>query len=92
MKVIFTLICLFDYMLALNENCVSSLECIDSACCRNNKCVQNDVCKSEMNNVYIAIGCVGIFFLIVNIIYFIRSIRITRENVRKMKEALNNDE
>ena len=88
---IFTLMCLINYILALNENCASSLLC-DSACCRDSKCVSNDVCKSEMNNIYIAVGCVGIFFLIVNIIYFMCSIRETRENVKKIKDSINNNE
>jgi Na+/melibiose symporter-like transporter len=71
------------------KSCKSNLECEDSACCREDKCQELKWCQDEANKVYLAVGCVGIMFLIITIIYFIFSIRKIRENVRKIKENLN---
>ncbi len=71
-----------------SNNCTSSLECA-TACCKDNQCVENDICKQDIRNVYIAVGLVGLGFIIVISIYFIWSIRETRKNVRKLRDSEN---
>jgi len=51
----------------LNETCISNLEC-NSACCRLN-CVDQSKCKTDIRIIYIAVGIVGIVFLIIIGIY-----------------------
>lgn len=90
-KTILILISFFNSILSiysLGNACISNLDCLDSACCRNNICVTNDICMVDMRNIYIAIGIVGFSFLVATLIYFIISIRTTRENVRKIKHKL----
>ena len=70
------------------EKCVSNLECLNSACCKGNVCVSNEECKNDVVNVYIAVGVVGIAFILASVGYFFVSIKASRENVRKIKEKL----
>jgi len=88
--VIFSFIISFKNFATLNEKCITNLECSDSYCCRNDICVSDAVCISETNYVYIAVGSCGIVFLILTFIYFLYSIRETRDNLRKMQIELNN--
>ena len=72
--------------LCLNETCISNFDCLDSACCKNKICVNSDTCRKDITNSYIAIGCVGILFLLGTFIYFFVMMKETRENVRKIRE------
>ena len=83
----------FLFLLTLNyfsvygledTNCISNLECYDSACCRNNVCVSNNICNDDKNKIYLYVGLVGIFFLLVTMIYFFMTIKASRENVKKI--------
>ena len=71
----------------LSDTCISNLEC-QSACCRVS-CVEQEVCKTDIRNIYIAVGIVGIVFLIIIGIYFVWSIKETRENVKKLRDNEN---
>ena len=55
------------------------------ACCRD-VCVDQEICKTAIRNVYIAVGIVGIIFLVIIGIFFIWSIRETRQNVKKLRD------
>ena len=80
----------FISFISCQSSCLSNLNCNETACCKNNLCVSTNECIKDTQNIYIAIGCVGFVFLVGTFIYFIISIRITRENVRKIKEKLSN--
>jgi hypothetical protein len=82
------LVTLIVPLVSLNESCESNLECVRSACCKENKCVINDLCKTDVQKIYIAVGLVGVFFFFYSLIYFICSIRASRQNVKKIKESL----
>ncbi len=52
----------------LSELWATNLDCSATTFCKK-KCVDNDACKHDIIKVYIAIGLVGIFFLLVSITY-----------------------
>ncbi len=81
-------IILVNQVFSSHEKCVSNLECLNSACCRGNVCVSNEECRNDMVNVYIAVGVVGIAFILATVGYLYISIKASRENVRKIKEKL----
>lgn len=80
---------LLEYVLNLNETCSSNLDCYKTACCKKNVCVANDPCWQDMVNIYIAVGLVGMTFIVMSIIYFISSIKSIREGVKKLKSEIN---
>jgi hypothetical protein len=75
----------------LNDWCATNLDCSSTTCCKNKKCVDNDACKQDMIKVYIAVGLVGVFFLILSLIYFFISIKEIRENVKRIKMESKNE-
>ena len=70
-------------------DCFTNLECLDSGCCKNNKCVESDECRADISNMYIAIGVVGLFFVIISIVYFLLSVKVIRKNVREIQARIN---
>lgn len=91
MKMFYFLSLLLILKLSLTASCVSSLECQTTACCKEGECVDNAECRKDVRNVYLAVGLVGLGFIIIISIYFIWSIRETRKNVRKLRDSENNN-
>jgi hypothetical protein len=87
----FFVICLIiiNFFSAQNNTCVSNLECTTTACCKEGICVEHDECRKDIRNVYIAVGMVGLGFIIIISIYFVWSIRETRKNVRMLRDSEN---
>jgi hypothetical protein len=86
----YLLICLTLLKILLAaDTCKSNLECTTTACCKEGQCINNEECKKDIRNVYIAVGMVGLGFIIIISIYFIWSIRETRKNVRKLRDSEN---
>ncbi len=91
-KLILVVFSLISSCLTLSEKCVSNFQCMDSACCSDGLCVASDTCKKIQHNVYLAVGLVGLFFLIATLIYFLYSMMSTRARVRKIKEDMKKNE
>jgi hypothetical protein len=70
------------------EYCSSSLECSTTGCCQNQVCVATSTCEKNMTIFYVIIGVVGFVFLVLTFIYFILTIKSSRENVRKLQQKM----
>lgn len=68
------------------QKCESSLECNDSICCQNGFCVDNEKCQANKLKVYVAVGILGLIFIILSFIYLYFVISESKKNVDKMRE------
>ncbi len=77
---------LFNMVVAQNS-CSVSLNCQNTFCCKNSICVESSICYNDTKIVYIIVGCMGIFLLILTIVYYIFSSLETNESMKKYSEA-----
>lgn len=89
MKMFYVLLLKLISIITTADACISNLECTTTACCKEGQCVEHESCKRDIRNVYLAVGLVGLGFIIVISIYFVWSIRETRKNVRKLRDTEN---
>jgi hypothetical protein len=89
MKTFFLIFLTILKIFSAADTCISNLECTATACCKNGICVDHEDCRRDIRNVYLAVGMVGLGFIIIISIYFIWSIRETRKNVRKLRDSEN---
>jgi hypothetical protein len=68
--------------------CITSLTCQQTLCCKKGQCVDNNECVWDTYTAYISCGAVGGVFLIGTIIYFLKTIKECRSQVREMMENL----
>ncbi len=68
--------------------CITSLTCQQTLCCKNGQCVDNKECVWDTNKSYISCGAVGAVFLLGTFIYFLKTIKECRSQVREMMENL----
>ena len=105
LNVIFILSLLLNYILTqsntdknnnssdVNPNsCETSFECKQSMCCINNICEPNETCQNRNKNVYLIIGLLGLFFVLVSLLYMFIVINYAKKNVKVIKEKVFNEE
>lgn len=88
---LFIVVLILALPIVFNQNataCISSLECKSTGCCKKGECVDTSTCKSSVRTVYIAVSLVGFVFIVITIIYYITSIKETRENVRIIRQKM----
>eukprot|EP00340_Litonotus_pictus_P003417 CAMPEP_0170529410 /NCGR_PEP_ID=MMETSP0209-20121228/21494_1 /TAXON_ID=665100 ORGANISM="Litonotus pictus, Strain P1" /NCGR_SAMPLE_ID=MMETSP0209 /ASSEMBLY_ACC=CAM_ASM_000301 /LENGTH=129 /DNA_ID=CAMNT_0010821339 /DNA_START=1 /DNA_END=390 /DNA_ORIENTATION=+ len=76
----------------LGQTCKSSLDCPNTVCCQNEECVDNDECQKNKTRVYVAVGCLGIFFIIASLIYMFWVINDSKKNVEQMREKADEED
>jgi len=70
-----------------DQQCSSSFECT-TGCCYNYICSDRSECKKRMLYAYLSSGVITIIVVILSIIYLFVHIKSTRENVKSIREKM----